>query len=471
MFKLIFEIKISKVLLFAFIVFSHWYDIINTLLMRTFMSELEQDYTSQFKSQSNRTNKFKVFRYMIHWFSFIYQAVHRNTEQTFSTEEEKYKKKLYQELSHSYDEFLNSNLLNINCEMIQNGYQPTNSQYNMLMHKISEDIISNRKAILNYQQFFKNIPEELLLNWFIAHYNVYQKYEFYHEDEQGYNFLFEQAKHFDNFYEKLIDKNIFTIQKTLDYFMDNFEMTYRSIGGMSSTDNREHLEKLSKNILTLLNTLTDFHNDISLETTVRAKRCIEGVATCIENKVYSVVAEQYKTESLAYCRVNDFKQNAKLVDTIVKEHYSNHKERIINKVKMLNNGYTQSIIQLELDDKQSVKLKNDLPADVLSILKDIEEKYHFICQNQVTNPLINLYEVNNLYQKKIPDIVKKYLLIAPEYRVELKNVEGKDAKELMIESLSNVQAVFNEHYQDINELLLRDLSASQRHIKAIKNKM
>lgn len=435
------------------------------------MSELEHDYTSQFKSESNHTSKFKVFRYMVHWFSFIYQTIHGNTEQFFSTEEEKHKKKIYQELSHSYDEFLDSNLLHINCEMIQNGYEPNNSQYNILMNKISDDIISNRKAILGYQQFFKDMPQELLLNWFTAHYNVYQKYEFYHEDEQGYNLLFQQVKHFDNFYEKLIDKNIFTIQKTLDYFMDNFEMNYRSIGGMSSTDNREHLEKLSKNILTLLNTLTDFHEHISLETTVKAKRCIEEVATRIEKKVNSVVAEKYKHESLGYCRVNDFKQNAKRIDSIVKENYSNHKERIINKVKMLNNGYTESIIQLEIDDKQSVKLKNDLPTDVLVILKDIEEKYHFICQNKANNPLINLYEINNLYQKKIPEIVKKYLLIAPEYRVELKNADGKDAKQLMIESLSNIQAVFNENYQDINELLLRDLSASQRHTKAIKNKM
>lgn len=435
------------------------------------MSELEQDYTSEFKSESNHTNKFKVFHYMIHWFSFIYQSVHENTERIFSTEEEKNKKKIYQELSHSYDAFLESNLLHINCEMIQNGYQPSPSQYNRLMHKINEDITSNVSAILGYQQFFKHIPQELLLNWFTAHYNVYQKYEFYHNDEQGYNLLFEQAKNFEHFYEKLIDKNILSIQKTLNYFMDNFQMHYKNIGGMSSTDNREHLEKLTKNIATLLNTLTDFHDHISLEITIKAKRCIEQVVTRIEKKVDSVVAEKYKPESLGYCRINDFKQNAKRVDTIIKEHYSSHKEQIINKVKMLNNGYTESIIQLEIDDKQSVKLKNDLPADVLSILKDIEEKYHFICQNKGNNPLINLYEINNLYQKKIPDIVKKYLLIAPEYRVELKNVEGKDAKQLMIESLNNIQAVLNENYQDINELLLRDLSASQRHTKAIKNKM
>lgn len=39
-----------------------------------------------------------------------------------------------------------------------------------------------------------------------------------------------------------------------------------------------------------------------------------------------------------------------------------------------------------------------------------------------------------IYLKRIPEILEKYLSIDAEYRLTLRNTEGKNAEELMLES-------------------------------------
>lgn len=117
-----------------------------------------------------------------------------------------------------------------------------------------------------------------------------------------------------------------------------------------------------------------------------------------------------------------------------------------------------------------IVINNELPIKAKEIIKNINEKYALLNSQTNLSEEDNL-EVTNLYENRLPQIVKKFLVIDQEYRTELKNVEGKNAEQLMIESLDNIYHIIEDKVEKINIERLSELSVAKRYTSAVRNKI
>lgn len=77
-------------------------------------------------------------------------------------------------------------------------------------------------------------------------------------------------------------------------------------------------------------------------------------------------------------------------------------------------------------------------------------------------------EIEKIANQILPNIVKKYLSIDEEYRISLRNIEGKLPSELLLESLSNIEIRVKDINHSINEKKVSDLSVDNRKLKFLK---
>ena len=108
---------------------------------------------------------------------------------------------------------------------------------------------------------------------------------------------------------------------------------------------------------------------------------------------------------------------------------------------------------------------NQLPQEAKNLLKNIQTQYSNLQKLSVDSE--NQFIVTNLLEKRIPEVLQKYISITPEYRTTLKNNEGKNAEDLMLESLTNFSNKINTIVEDINQGKVQDLSATKRYSKSI----
>lgn len=133
----------------------------------------------------------------------------------------------------------------------------------------------------------------------------------------------------------------------------------------------------------------------------------------------------------------------------------NKKQLLINQLKRYqskNKSLNEEI--KELINKEEYIIEN-LPLEAQSKIDII---------NKVAQELNN-NEVNIFLYERLPIILKKYFSIDKEYRTSLKNVEGFNATELMIQSLSNIEKVIVAKKEDNNYDLLSELSVENRKLK------
>jgi hypothetical protein len=108
-----------------------------------------------------------------------------------------------------------------------------------------------------------------------------------------------------------------------------------------------------------------------------------------------------------------------------------------------------------------------LPKNALDLIKDIEDIYKKIRANNFED-IDKLNTLNILLEKRVPEVLSKYLKVDPEYRTTLKSSQGKNAQDLMIDSLNNIKDNFESVYQEINQNTVNSLSATNRYTKTLK---
>jgi hypothetical protein len=112
-----------------------------------------------------------------------------------------------------------------------------------------------------------------------------------------------------------------------------------------------------------------------------------------------------------------------------------------------------------------INVSEELPKEAKEVISEIKSKYKYLLKEE----LINKNEVRLSYKFRVPEIIKKYLSIDSSYRETLKNIEGKDSKQLMMESLGHINDILTIEIKNLNEEKIKDLSITQRHLKAVKN--
>lgn len=162
---------------------------------------------------------------------------------------------------------------------------------------------------------------------------------------------------------------------------------------------------------------------------------------------------------------------------IVAQHYQSDIGQIMSNTKQAYGiQYLERMTLKEVQNIEATK-KMELPAQAHNMLDNISDLYQKIhsathdAKNQVRPEIMNtdiIFEITTLFEKRLPEILKKYLTIDAEYRQTLKNNQGKNAEDLMLESLGNIQDNFEHHWQEINQHKVDDLSATNRYTQKYK---
>lgn len=134
------------------------------------------------------------------------------------------------------------------------------------------------------------------------------------------------------------------------------------------------------------------------------------------------VLNQFKTLSQVLLN-NDVQKTKKTIQVLYSENHLN--QTIVEEAVKL--GATHNI--------------KTLPSEATVILENIKNDYINIQQNNQLLSHEQNFTLDNIWNKRVPDIINKYLRVDEEYRISMKNVDNKNAEQLMLESLSNIHQI------------------------------
>lgn len=206
----------------------------------------------------------------------------------------------------------------------------------------------------------------------------------------------------------------------------------------------------------------------------------------------SVIAVMIRNEMLSPQEINEVKEQIKDVcDFMKKKTKTSYHSTSFNRIgKGYLDNYLESIAKyqtkyLSKDNKKEMLLKqlksyNARNKSLSEEIKDLIDKEEYSIDklpieaknkiekiNQIAQSLNNK-EVNDFLHERLPIILKKYFSIDEEYRTSLKNVEGFNAQELMIQSLENIESLILAKKEDNNYDLVSELSVENRKLKMRK---
>lgn len=162
----------------------------------------------------------------------------------------------------------------------------------------------------------------------------------------------------------------------------------------------------------------------------------------------------------------DSKEQNILINGIVNKYYAKDMQPFYTNVKQ---RYTTDFVENLIVNKvkREIEVLKEIPNEALDIIQFIELTFKNI-QKQSHTSIENLDNLQLMVEKRIPEVVSKYLTIDIDYRTSLKNMEGKNAQELMLDSLQNISSIFQEVYKELNQETLHSLSATNKYTKSIK---
>ena len=177
------------------------------------------------------------------------------------------------------------------------------------------------------------------------------------------------------------------------------------------------------------------------------------------------IANLYSYEKNA--RLNNFSINyledfSQAIAELKKYSLSLGKKNIQFDVQKYKNGIENKMAE----NIQSFKIENTISSDIQKKLDQLNTLYIEMNQEELNEE--QRFQMKNLFEKKIPETIEKYLSIDPEYRKELKNFKGQNAEEIMLSSLEEIMTKFIEVKKEKNENNLQDLTVKQHYFKEIK---
>lgn len=147
------------------------------------------------------------------------------------------------------------------------------------------------------------------------------------------------------------------------------------------------------------------------------------------------------------------------------------KEEMTNKQNKIKGIYSETNINQLLSSEMLSTYQNkkveDLPISSQEVLNNINHHFQLLTQHEKLLTIDMTHKIELLMTKKLPEIINKYLNIDNDYRETMTNSQGKNAQELMLESLTKINTDLELIREQLNEDKVRSLSATTRHIKNI----
>jgi hypothetical protein len=104
-----------------------------------------------------------------------------------------------------------------------------------------------------------------------------------------------------------------------------------------------------------------------------------------------------------------------------------------------------------------------IPAQSWNTIKQIEEILPQINKEKL---LVNdSWELDNIINEKLPEMIKDYLSISDNYKTKLKTVDGKNADDLLFDSLQEIKLFIGNIFEEQQKSNLLTLSAKKVYFK------
>lgn len=402
--------------------------------------------------QQEQTNTFSFFKRIGAWFDNHEQVAQHQYEQ----------KKNLTHLSSQVDGFLKEDMLEFVFELTSKGYKLNKNQESIFHQKMTD--ISFNAPNKFFDSLLKNgytIEDQYLANSFFSYNGVY-----------NWSYLYEsEAKEDDNrssiacLLNKLEEK--IKEPEFARLVFDTWSKMIQNIAynKISFTDNFDGSNYFSRYIH---RPATSYINDngnymfsqCSLDEYLEALSLIQKIPTVQTEKERKehFFAHRNTVQPLVSKLKEDMKIN---IQQQINDWKQKTTELFSNEVLIKNT--IENTIQIA----KHIDLK-DIPEEAQSIIKSIKNISSSIEMDKLDRDQQS--DIRKLSEKKIPEILQKYLSIHPDYRTTLKNTAGKNAQELMISSLKDIEEVMLSAITFQEENKLKDLSVQKRLTTEIKHR-
>ena len=195
-----------------------------------------------------------------------------------------------------------------------------------------------------------------------------------------------------------------------------------------------------------------FYENIKIEDLLVAKDLLNS------QKEYTKILDTNQKFLVKILNENEISKVNTKIENIIKTKYEQIEELKYN----INND------KLEIMSKGIDNKDKDIPKLALKYIEEIENKSLLLFEKEIDDDMKKM--INFLNKEKLPEIIEKYLNIDKEFRSSLKNIQGKTAEELLIESLIVIKESLFHLEKDINEDNLKNLSIHTRYMKSVLKK-
>lgn len=269
-------------------------------------------------------------------------------------------------------------------------------------------------------------------------------------------------KHFED-----IKKHVVNKKKFLWFYLNKSKSTMtKDIHNFTDNVLQKHIVN-HHNYFEIPVTNTFFLQSLGPDKLVKVKDIIK-MHDEVYNMLESSTSNMHVSTTMLWCRHIKMAE-IELSDVVVAEldkqlklYYEQQGNNIINSIE--NVKVSNNIVS----DKLDKKTYSELPVEATKIVEQIKSITNELYSNTINDETKQSIEF--LSQEKLEEVISKYMNIDKAYRHNLKNVQGKTAKELMLESLEIIKNSLELIEKDINEEKLKDLSIHTRYLKrSLKN--
>ena len=402
-------------------------------------------------------NKFnKTFRIVISKMKFLTNDI-----------EKKYQNSMKKQQIQQSDNFLNAGMYELAFNMSQNGYDFSINQ----QKKIDTHIISvvNQKSELWVNLLNKYVNQGLTLDTkHILHMIKNEKTDFRREflssevfSNPNDSFYVRGYEHFFSEFKRVIFSDSFSkeIMKEFKECLNSANTDQEDIS-YDKDRNRIHYANIDRihNLAYYMDTMPEI---LLKNTPFKEFTKIMTEYKKIENRI-DISLKFHNRENLNTTISESFKNvlNTFYANDVV---HALHKTKEVYPDSYLNN----QTIKANTNFAKNTSLKL-LPLIANEQINKIKFQYANLSQFDNLNTK-NLFDIKNIFEKRIPEVLQKFLSMSPEYRTSLKDLNGKTAKDLMIESLKNFSDVFEDILKNANKEKLQNLSVMSNYSQKIKH--
>jgi hypothetical protein len=164
----------------------------------------------------------------------------------------------------------------------------------------------------------------------------------------------------------------------------------------------------------------------------------------------------------------EFNWFAEVLNRVQTYYKNNYDKQIEQDEKKINVLYAENNLAQLAADKHLKIDTNALPKKMSNVLEEIKCNYLFLNKNIEQLDQEEKFTVENLWTKRVPEILNKYFHADPEFRISMRNNAGKNIEDVTLDSLTNINESFNSIKENHTKSLLLSADSLNRYTKAIR---